>query len=315
MRFSLLATLASATLIQAECLNEVCSDNSFDLAKASNTNWMGKISSDISVSAISIPGTHASMTVTLGNHLDDQCQNTNLEQQLDGGIRYLDLKARRHGDRLHIFNGGRSTAYDLGDVFETSIKFLEQHETEFIIMCLTKDSWRDGSHVFETLVQDSYVNAETDLGKKIRKRLYIPKNPKDFSYPTLGEIRGKLLIIQDFTTETPGRFGIPFKSDKLVVSNWKTASKFVGMSAKWGTVESSIKKANDNSKNNLHITYTSVSRGIAPFRAAAGPKTEDKGLNDRLADYITAGNVARTGVVVMDFPGKKLVDMIIERNS
>ncbi|KAL5628666.1 hypothetical protein BROUX41_002057 [Berkeleyomyces rouxiae] len=61
MRFSLLVTLASATIIQAECFKGI-SDN-------------------VLVSSLSIPGTHNTMTKVI-RRSPFQCQNTYLEEQL-----------------------------------------------------------------------------------------------------------------------------------------------------------------------------------------------------------------------------------------
>ncbi len=55
--------------------------------------------------------------------------------------------------------------------------------------------------------------------------------------------------------------------------------------------------------------------GVLPIEAAAGTKDGSVvGMNDRTGNWLKAGNGGNTGVVIIDFPGKKLAEEILARN-
>ncbi|KAL5611683.1 hypothetical protein BROUX41_000739 [Berkeleyomyces rouxiae] len=319
MRASFLATLAWATLIQAGCFRGICSTNSFDLTITPNPDWMQRLPDDVEISALSIPGTHDSMTFFLGGkdkYDKNQCQNANLKQQLESGIRYIDISARRDHSEIRGYAGNDLIFKYLGDVLLTIMDFLDEHPGEGLIMRLHRDSWPiDNYRSFERVIASKYLASNSPLCQRVRKHLYTHKIDGQYKLPKLGGLRGKVLILQDFSTTTPGRFGIPWKSDTMVVSDWKVATKFFGLSAKWEAVESSLMQANIESKNKLHITHNSINHGIDPHEAAGGPMENKQGMNDRLADFLELGVTTRIGIVVMDFPGDHLAQQIIKMNT
>ncbi|KAL5611647.1 hypothetical protein BROUX41_000771 [Berkeleyomyces rouxiae] len=315
MWLSLLATLASASLSQAGCFQGLCSDYSFDLAEVSNADWMAKIPDSIDISALSIPGTHNSLTEHLVSFKLIQSQNTNLKTQLESGIRYIDVSGRLNYDSIQIFHGNGYTNSDLDDVLTVAFDFLDKHTQEAIIMRIHKDTILSGQNEeFERAVS-SLLASDSDLGRRAKDRVYSRGREGIFWAPKLGELRAKILILQDFTTDYPGLFGIPWRSDGMVVSNWKAIPGHIALSIKWSIVKHALKNANTDKKPRLHITHSSVSAGATPFKAAAGRKLDRTGMNDYLGRYLAKGKLQRTGIISMDFPGKELVAQIIKRNE
>ncbi|KAL5611645.1 hypothetical protein BROUX41_000772 [Berkeleyomyces rouxiae] len=316
MRLSVLATLASAALSQAGCFKDACSKYSFNLQAASNADWMGKIPDDVLVSDLSIPGTHNSMTNLLENRILLQCQMSSLKQQLHAGIRYIDVTGRWKKNKIRVYNGPSRTTFDLDEVFTTALDFLDEYSKEGLILRIHKDFWpSDMNKNFEDKVADKYLASDSELGQRIGSRLYILPGPSQTWVPRVGELRGKIMILQDFPTTVPNRFGIPWDSDRLVVSDWKDTLGRIGISAKWSVYESKITAASKETENKLHIVHTAVGLGATPYKAVAGKDVTNTGMNDRLGEFLSASDIGRTGIIAMDFPGKELIGEILRRNE
>ncbi|KAL5604154.1 hypothetical protein BROUX41_002139 [Berkeleyomyces rouxiae] len=152
------------------------------------------------------------------------------------------------------------------------------------------------------------------MGQVAKTHLYTPANGKVTEAPTLGDPRSKILLLEDFSSQNPGYIGLPWNSPNIVVADSKLALGTPGSNAKWDIIHWNLQLASKEKNNKLYVTQTGVNLGSTPIKAATGKTIEDKGFNDRLVEYLNAGKVTRTGVLAMDFPGKKLVEQIIKLN-
>ncbi|KAL5604156.1 hypothetical protein BROUX41_002141 [Berkeleyomyces rouxiae] len=314
MRFSLVGLLASVTLIRAGFHDGVTSEYSFDLHETNNSNWMANIPNDTPLSSVSIPGTHNTMTFDTSRS-PFQCQNTPLADQLKGGIRYLDLTIRISDGILYNYHAGFNTLITLADTMRIAANFLDVHTKEALIIRLQKESLRSGNKEDFQRAMMAFWKTPGVFGRPDKSYVYTAPGGIVSSAPTLGALRGKILIVEDFHTSTPGALGLPWKSTAFSIPDTKIAFGRHWLNLKWVGMALNLELANRAQKNKLHITHTIVSVGASPAKTAGGDGKEDKGLNYRLGKYLKDGNVARTGIVVMDFPGKNLVNQIISRNN
>ncbi|KAL5604157.1 hypothetical protein BROUX41_002142 [Berkeleyomyces rouxiae] len=316
MRFYFLATLASATVVQAGEYYGVSSLYSFDLHAANNIDWMASIPDNIPMSSLSIPGTHNSVNYATGQR-QLQCQNNDLEEQFKAGIRYLDISARADPfwELLKVYGTGGRLDYSVANIFISAADFVEQHPGETIIMHVNNDRMRSSDDATFEKCMTKYFKSSNMMSDKVKDRLYTPDHNNVFSIPTMGEIRGKIVILEDFATKTPGRFGIPWKSSEVIVTDVKLPITHINMLYTWNKVKSALKDTRKDKTKKLHITHMNAAPGSIAAHAAGGTTTMGKGLNDRLGERLKAGKVGRTGVVVMDFPGRFLVEQIIGLNK
>lgn len=55
--------------------------------------------------------------------------------------------------------------------------------------------------------------------------------------------------------------------------------------------------------------------GVLPIEAAAGTRDGSvRGINGRAGTYLHEGKGGRTGVVIVDFPGRELIREVLARN-
>ncbi len=200
-----------------------------------NPDWMGKLPDDRLISELSIPGTHE--TMSSGIHYTGTtfyaylwCQSMGLKTLLEGGIRALDLRCQHDEDRFLMHHGGHCLFSTFGDdepwrdlgvgdspgwinVLRTCVEFLQRHPSETILMrvqwavCIEENAIQCGSFGIPQNTTRSFAEtfiwyrdeAGIDIdGESIPYRDYIWVPGNDAGMPTLGEVRGKIIILQDF---------------------------------------------------------------------------------------------------------------------
>ncbi|KAL5606758.1 uncharacterized protein BROUX77_003951 [Berkeleyomyces rouxiae] len=315
MRFSLLVTLASATLGRAGTFKRITSDNSFDLAEAENVDWMAKLPNNIQVTSLSIPGTHNSVT-NLVTDPSIQTQNTDLATQLRAGIRYIDVSASLKNGKIAIYHRGINTTYDLETVLTTVLDFIDENPREGIFIRIRKNIFGSGTTVdFESAIR-RYLTPYTAIGRRMTAYLYKHRvMDLTWELPRLKDIRGRIIILQDFPTERHGLLAVAWNSEYIVVSDWKFALGKFGVALKWFAVKAGLTSVAEKLDEKLHITHVSAGSSSTPYQVAGGASGMGPGMNDRVANYLTTHSVPRTGIIVMDFPGKRLVEQIISHNN
>ncbi|KAL2885218.1 1-phosphatidylinositol phosphodiesterase [Ceratocystis lukuohia] len=309
MRFSLFATLGFLAFSHAGEYNQIKDHWSFDVSAGENADWMDPLRDDTLLSDLVIPGTHNSMTYDLESSLW-QSQNIPLERQLAGGIRYIDITCRHDKNGILVYHGLSDTTYSLPIVLETIFDFLGEHARETVILRIQRGGIFDDSKIFFQYF-DQYFVPGSDLGNRAVERVYSKKSSIP-TVPTLGELRGKLYILQDFETRPAGHYGLPWNSNTVSNYNSKIAAgtKFLG--SKWKEVKSHLSEAPE--PNKLRITHTTASFGVSPINVAARNHPKD-GMNKYLGRYLTTKEGNCFGIVVMDFPGQHLVARILALNE
>ena len=164
------------------------------------------------------------------------------------------------------------------------------------------------------------------------------------SVPLLGGARGKVILLQDFdgAQGTRNVYGLPWdESDsRLRIEDFWILTGPRDMERKWAVVrEALVEAATDNDDDDddddgeghghdkeqpLYLSHLSASVAVDPIDVAAGmTDPEDgawlEGINDRAGRWLEARNGGRlagkSGVLMADFPGKRLLEAIIMRNE
>ena len=65
-------------------------------------SWLKSISDDTLISDINLAGTHNSCARFVSFRYITQCQNKSLTEQLNMGIRFLDIRLEKDGDALKL---------------------------------------------------------------------------------------------------------------------------------------------------------------------------------------------------------------------
>ncbi|XP_030066329.1 uncharacterized protein LOC115474806 [Microcaecilia unicolor] len=257
-----------------------------------NPDWMSSIPDGRYISDLSIPGTHDSLSLYGGNLI--QCQSWSLYSQYEAGIRFVDVRCRHFGDSLPIHHDLKYQHCFFNNVLDDTFNFLHQHPKETILMRVKKEY--DPAENKESFC-DTVSRYIKDAGSsQFWLSNYIP---------TLGQVRGKIIILQDYS----GPFmGIPYHS--LCIADKYNIPTLFDVGWKWCNVEQNLNSARHGNCRQMYLTFCSGSGGGAYPNAVA-----DR-MNYRLYNFLESKGKTkiRWGTIALDFPGAQLVQLIIHSN-
>lgn len=162
------------------------------------TNWMSKIDDEKKINELSIPGTHNSGALYSVIDISGKCQDSNLYEQLQIGVRYFEFRLQYIQGSLHVMHG----VSDESLTFDTSVKtltdFLDSHPNEFlfvsVIDALIKEEGTD-TEGFEGYVR-SAISSSDPNGRWVTDSSSWPN--------TVGEARGKIYQLSRYRDPTFG---------------------------------------------------------------------------------------------------------------
>jgi 1-phosphatidylinositol phosphodiesterase len=299
------------------------SQYSFDSNCAHHPSWMSSFPDSTNLTFLSIPGTHDTMTSYALLGPISQCQNHLLSTQLEAGIRYIDIRGTVVNDTILINHGPAYTGFTYTYVLETLFSFLENNPSEMILMRL-KEEW---PALFSTMTFEEVFNYyrlnDSSTSSGIAKHFWHPPSPGPTSLPTLGELRGKILLIQNFGSD-PAQYGIKYESPLLVIEDDYALTGLGDMDRKFAAIEDNLLAAQNGTSwdkghgdGRVYLTHLSASVGVLPIEAAAGTLDGKMvGMNDRTGEWLggRVGGNGTAGVVIMDFPGRELIEEVLARN-
>ncbi|KAK0757301.1 hypothetical protein N5P37_010021 [Trichoderma harzianum] len=307
-------------MVGATCYRGYQSVYSFDAGDDLHPDWMAAIPDDVHLTSLSIPGTHDTMTYEIGSE-QLQCQNWNLSMQLNSGLRYLDIRARLRDDELHIYHANGYTGFGYEQVLLDVFEFLDAHPSETIIMRLKEEGNPIGSNnsiSFEDAFNYHHFSSPLTAPGSAK---HLHKYEFAAPIPTLGALRSKIFILQNFDARD-GPYGLRWEGPEMVLEDLWVIPDVYHLSEKWTAIRDALENAALAPDDNrfLYLAHTSASVGVLPIEAAAGPMNRTiQGMNDMTGQYLedASANVdeARVGVVIIDFPGKKLIKTILKWNA
>ncbi len=309
------------------------------VAAIDHANWMSRIAGDTPLRDLSIPGTHDTATGILGSFGTEivRTQSMSLQQQLDAGVRALDIRCWLEHDTFQMHHGIVDLDQNFGQVLDIVHTFLLEHPGETILMRVKQEG--DGGDNTESFARVFARYAEVEGADLFWK----PTTEN----PTLHDVRGKVVVMQDFGA--PDRWGLNYDGFDIedtyaVRTNWDLYNK-------WTLVRAHLERARKLEGSNFFVTYLSAAGGSFPYFVAGGrvwasdsaphlstglvtPFFKSKypdfpragclgsvcsimfeGTNELVVDKILNTDPPPfVGMVMADFPGPELIDRIILAN-
>lgn len=303
------------------CYKGYSSDHSFDANRSHRPDWMASIPDAAKLTDLSVPGTHDTMTYSLVGDISLQCQNQNLSMQLQSGLRYFDIRARLRDDELRIYHAAGDTGFDLGDVLSTMFDFLEANPSETLIVRL-KQEGRPIGHNARSFEDAFLYYTKTDPRTAPRAPHHIHPYDGGAPLPNLGALRSKIFLLTQFPTPSGAHYGVTWESARMRLEDLWIIPDVYHLAEKWTAIRDALELAATAPLDNsvLYLAHVSASVGVLPIEAAAGPMNRTVvGMNDMtgqwLEDFSDEEDALRAGVVIIDFPGKDLIDAVLSWNS
>ncbi|XP_029298663.1 uncharacterized protein LOC115015465 [Cottoperca gobio] len=253
-----------------------------------NPSWMASIPDDQPLSEVTIPGTHNTMALFGGVYAE--CQTWSLASQLQAGVRFLDVRVRHIKGNLTIHHGVSYQRAHFGQVLQGVADFLREYPSETVLVRV-KEEFSETYDIYGAVVD--HIHRYAHWGLLWHSRLV----------PTMGEARGKLIILQDFSGPDLGmRYG-----SLDIADDWKVHT-LLHVEEKWQSVYKHLEAASAGNKAQIFLTYSS---GAGVF---AYPRVVAQRVNAQLYNYLRAKTDLnqRFGIICMDFPASPIIQMIID---
>ncbi|MFD4692764.1 phosphatidylinositol-specific phospholipase C [Streptomyces sp. NBC_00683] len=253
-------------------------------------DWMAGIADATPLQRLTIPGTHNSGARYGGPWT--ACQNTTVAEQLNSGIRFLDIRCRISGDAYAIHHGASYQNLNFDDVLGACRDFLAQRPSETVLMRVKQEYSEESDAAFRRIF-DLYLD-----GKGWRPLLRL-----DPALPDLGGARGKVVVLAD-NGGLPGvRYADPAVFD---IQDDYMAEPF----GKYPKIEAQFRKAAQQ-PGKLFMNYVSTA-------ALMPPRWNSDRLNPQVHSFLDGAAAGWTGlgIVPLDYPATRsgLVESLIRHN-
>lgn len=268
-----------------------------------STDWMSKVSDDVNILDLSIPGTHDSGAQHSIADVAGKCQDLSISSQLEIGVRFLDIRLQLVNDEFRVVHSFVDQDLKFETVVEDLYSFIKNYSSEFLIISIKEDN----SSVNSTIAFDQALIKALKPYEDVFM-LNESKLPK-----TLGEARSKIYILSRFSGDVgiPAYFGWndddSFELEDLYIQDNYNISD---IEEKKTDILNTIKYANNN-PNKLVINFTScyLDPGFPPTYAG----TTALAINPWLKEEISKNN-DKLGIMLIDFIDEELSKAIYMRN-
>ncbi|MDA2809718.1 phosphatidylinositol-specific phospholipase C [Nocardiopsis sp. RSe5-2] len=281
---------------------------------AAASAWMGGLPDDASLASLSVPGTHDTGAWT--GSVWSRTQDMDLSTQLESGVRALDVRTRHYRDAFPIHHGAEYLDLNFTDVVTDTAAFLREHPTETVFMRLKKEHTEEENTRSYEATLDHYIASDPDTAPLLAEHLWRPSGGE--RVPDLGEVRGKIVILQDF--DASKEYGIRWGGSGTDIQDDYRVPTLFDIPEKWEKARDHFERTAAGPPETLYINHLSGSG--APWAnprevATGGPGF--RGVNDYARPYLqdsaAGGTLPRTGVVMMDFPDQALIDAVVAHNG
>ncbi|XP_013223528.2 1-phosphatidylinositol phosphodiesterase isoform X1 [Columba livia] len=274
--------------MEAQCQHRVAFDCT-PQPTACFPDWMAGLPDALPLSCLSVPGTHDSLSLFGGRRL--RCQSWGLEAQLAAGIRFLDVRCKLVRGELQVYHLCTFQRASLRGVLRRTLRFLHAHPGEAVLM---------------RIKEELPIFSRPGFAAQLRRCLLEEGQGHVWcqeEVPTLGQVRGKIVVLEALAQEV---LGIPY--EQLSISDaWNVLS----LERKWARAQRHLERVASGNTTTMHLTFCS---GNGLFTC---PEEVARFVNPRCYQHLQhwRGQPVCWGVVIMDFPGAGLVQLIVESNS
>ena len=270
---------------------------------------MSRIPDNTSLAELSIPGTHDSGALHDAPWpATDSAKNQDktYREQLDMGVRFLDIRNNNYGDEFLIYHGIVYQEHKFDHVLEEVDKFLAANPSETIIMGIKKegadtDSTRSFEATLMWYMKESHAKDRWYTGTTI---------------PNLGDVRGKIVLIRRFGADTiqgldasNWRNNIPLPRGSIRIQDYFSVSD---AEDKWRAILPVFLEAHKGDTDTLYLNLTSAHTKTLYGLPQITPISSK--VNPTMLALLKRFGTGRLGVLIADYINKDLALRIVNAN-
>jgi 1-phosphatidylinositol phosphodiesterase len=211
----------------------------------SEKHWLQSVPGERRVSDLSVPGTHDSVARHWGDLAETQ--TLSILDQLNGGIRALDIRLKCRSGKLVGFHGDFDQSITFDDVLNQMANFLYANPGEAIFARIKNESEKDACEAGATFQQrfDWYFSSSYLSPYFWKRPQPTDADPTRGSNPMLQDVRGQIVVLQDFPRNGYGLFGLEYGSDFDIQDHYALAKR-EDLYWKWELVRNQLENAKTN---------------------------------------------------------------------
>ncbi|ORX34208.1 PLC-like phosphodiesterase [Kockovaella imperatae] len=250
------------------------------LSQPPSSDFMALLPDSTALGSVAMAGTHETLAFFGGPISQCQQPATGLYEQLESGIRFIDVRLKVVGTQLIAYHGPQSQRLDFPTILSTIHRFLQSHSGETLIMSI-KEEIPPFHPRFSALVERDLTVFNDDWFLENR-------------VPTLGEIRGKAILLSRFERveekewlnglgmhpaswpdSKPYVFEWDCSGTRVRVQDWYRVGSFIQIPEKYRIVVESLDPSLDAQLKDPSFTLSFASASNFPL---ALPTTMAKGF-------------------------------------
>lgn len=174
-----------------------------DSVKKDVSNWMSYLSDDLSVTQITMPGSHDShctyenaksfVEAVSAGHMVTQYEI--IKRQLEIGVRYLDLRCGH--PQFQMCHDNYNLSGHLGEVLQVIKEFLDEHCREVVLVSIKWDNHSEEPKDLEDYIGDFWTKYGWFAGD---------------DWPKIHDVRKKAVLLHRFNLHKRTSFGVDFRA-------------------------------------------------------------------------------------------------------
>jgi 1-phosphatidylinositol phosphodiesterase len=296
------------------------------------SNWMGALDGKKSLADLVIPGTHESGATVEGRF---NCQVLSIDQQLNSGVRFLDIRGRNLFDQLYIHHGVFYQNLTFYDVLNSCQSFLKKNPSETIIMSL-KEEYSNTEGELQSREYYTKKNQPYRIGIGFASRsyeatfdMYTKKYPGLFyladNIPNLETARGKIVLFRRFPAKAikgiNADTGWSDNSESRITNKNSTIRiqdyyKVSDVGYKKRLISKYLDYSNPMEPGCLKLNFCSGYKSIWFFWTEGIPDIAAiaREINPFVKDYFTKNTRVASGIVITDYTQASTNSLMIKTN-
>ena len=154
-------------------------------------DWMKSLDDATLIRDINMPGSHDTMALRSIGDLAGQCQSLSLEDQLNLGVRFLDIRLKEDNNKLKAVHGFVDQRASFESITKVVESFIKKNSSEMIIMSVKE----------EANASNSTISFEESLKTYLKDGIYYLNNNLPLN---LAQARGKVILLSRYPNSTIG---------------------------------------------------------------------------------------------------------------
>ena len=266
-------------------------------------NWLAKIDGETSIHELHLPGTHNTAALLEPLPGTAQCQSLTIQQQLEAGVRFLDIRCRHVSDRFELYHGPISQEQNFSEFHQTLEDFLTNNPTECVLVSIQETA---NANLNTRTFTQTFASYQTQKPKLWHLKTTLPQ---------LSEVRGKAILVRRFKSPKPlGIDATNWRSKDLHVSPLlliQDKFKIKDLADKWQAINK-LWNATPRHKKRLALNFTS---GYQPNKIGIpNITTVSNFINPRLKESLSTQPAPPPGILILDFIDAELSSDIYQLN-